>query len=115
MNLQNGFPPLKVRQFHRHSAVKTTRPQEGLIKDFRTVGRSKDDNALTAVKAVHFGKELVQGLFPFVIAAKGTIIAFFAYGIDFIDKDNARGLFLGLLKEVADTGRPHANEHLNEF
>ena len=115
MNLQNGFPSLKVRQFHGHTAVKTARPQEGLIKDFRTVGRGKDNDALAAVKTVHFRKELVQGLFPFVVAAKGAIITLFANGIDFIDKDNARSLFLSLFKEVADTSCPHTNEHLNEF
>src|SRR5690606_35030520 len=35
-------------------------------------------------------------------------------GVDLVDEDDARGMFLGLIEHVADTGSTHADEHLDE-
>src|SRR2546428_61855 len=37
-----------------------------------------------------------------------------ADGVDLIDKDDARGVLLALLEQVAHTGGAHADEHLHE-
>ena len=65
--------------------------------------------------AVHLGEELVQGLLPLVIAAHAGAVPLFADGVDFVDKDDAGGLLLGLFEEVPDLSRTHAHEHLHEL
>ncbi len=35
--------------------------------------------------------------------------------VDFINKHNAGGIFFRLFKQIADTGSPYADEHLNEI
>ena len=35
--------------------------------------------------------------------------------IDFINKNNARSVFLGLFKHISDAGRTNSNEHLNKI
>ena len=37
-----------------------------------------------------------------------------ADGVDLVDEDDGRGPFAGLGEQVADPGRPHAHEHLDE-
>ena len=37
-----------------------------------------------------------------------------AYGIDFIDEDDARSVLLALLKEITNAARAYADEHLYE-
>ncbi|MCY1512532.1 hypothetical protein D9M68_469940 [compost metagenome] len=37
-----------------------------------------------------------------------------ADGVDLVDEDDAGGVFLRLVEHVADTGRTHADEHLDE-
>ena len=115
MNFQDSFTTVQVRQFHRNTAVKPARPQQGRVQGFRTVGSRQDDDALTSVKTVHLRQQLVQGLFPFIVAAESTVVTFFADGIDFIDKYDTGSLFLGFLEQVTDTGRAHAYEHFNKF
>ena len=67
------------------------------------------------IEAVHLGQQLVERLLALVVAAKAAAIALFADGIDLVDKDDARGLFLGLLKQIADLGGATADEHLDEL
>src|SRR3974390_3253691 len=38
-----------------------------------------------------------------------------AHSVDFVDENDAGGVFLGLDKQVADPGGPHAHEHLHEI
>ena len=115
MNLQDGFPSLKIRQFHRHPPVEPARTEQCLIQHFRPVGGRQDDDPFAAVEPVHFRQQLVQGLFPFVVAAEGSVVPFFADGVDFIDKHNTGRLFLGLFEQIPDPGSPHAHEHFNEL
>ena len=53
MNLQNRFTAIEIRQLNRDTPVKTARAQQRLVKGFRTVRRSQDNNAFFAVKAIH--------------------------------------------------------------
>ena len=112
---EDGFTAFQVRQFDRDAAVETAGTEQCLIQGFGAVRGGENDDAFAAVETVHFGEQLVQGLFPFVVAAEGTGITFFADGVDFIDEDDARRLFLGLVEKVAHTGGAHADEHFDEF
>ena len=58
---------------------------------------------------------MVERLFAFVVASTDAGTALAADGINFVDEDQARAVFLGLLEQIADAAGTHANEHLNEL
>ena len=69
VNLKNGFATGEVRTVHQNLAVKTTRTQQGSIKNFRLVcGRQHDHWLVLSGETIHLGEQLVQGLLPLVIA-----------------------------------------------
>ena len=96
-------------------AVKTAGTQQRRVEDVRTVGRRQDDDAGVLLKAVHLDEQLVEGLLSFVVAAAKSCAALSADRIDLIDEDDAGRILLGLVKEVADTARTDADEHLDEL
>ena len=60
-------------------------------------------------------QELIQGLFPLIVAAHhGTDAARLPQGIQLVDEDDARCRRLRLREEVAHAGRADAHEHLDE-
>ena len=65
-------------------------------------------------EAVHLDQQLVQGLFALVVAAAQAGAALAADGVDLVDEDDAGAVLLGLLEQVADSGRADADEHLDE-
>ena len=68
MNAQNLQTTGVVRAIDRDLTIKATRTHQGCIKHIRTVGRRNDDDACVALKAIHLGEELVEGLLALVIA-----------------------------------------------
>src|SRR6056297_338642 len=103
-----------IRQTNHDLTVETARTQQRRVKNVRTVGRGDNDNAFVAFKTVHLNQQLVQGLLTLVVATAhaGTTMA--TDRVNFVDKDDARALLLGLLEHVANAGRTHTHEHLNE-
>ena len=69
MNLQDLFPSLQIRQFHRDSPVKTSRTKLCRIQGIRTVGCCQNDNTYGSIKSVHLSQQLVQSLFSLIITA----------------------------------------------
>src|SRR6476619_5788022 len=49
------------------------------------------------------------------MAATKACTAVTPYGVDFIDENNAGGVFLSLFKQVANTAGAHTHEHLDEI
>ena len=115
MNLEDCFTALQIRQFYRNTAVKPSRPQQRRIQRLRTVRRGENNDAAVGFETIHLGQQLVESLFTLIVAAIVAGNTLSADGIDFIDEDDARRLFLGLLEEVTDLGGPHADEHFNKF
>ena len=116
MNAQNGFTPLQIRQFYRHPPVEPSRPQEGGIQGFGPVGRRQDDDAFLSVKAVHFRQQLIQRLFPLIVAANSSgAVPLLADGIDLVNKHDAGRLLIGLLEQIPHLGGAHAHEHLHKL
>src|SRR5262249_12825178 len=60
-------------------------------------------------------QQLVQRLFAFVVTTAKTGATMAADGVDLIDEDDARRVFLALLKQVAHTRRAHTDKHLHEI
>ena len=115
MYLQDIHTPLKIRPVNDHTSVKTSRAEKRRIKNFRSVGSSKDQKTLGSVKTVHLRKELVQCLLTLVISAAIAGITALTDGIDLINKYDTRCILLGFLKKVTDTGCPHTYKHLHKL
>ena len=115
VDLQNFLPALQVGQLHRHPAVKPARTGQSGVQGFRAVGRGQNNDAGVALKAVHLRQELVQRLFPLIVAAHFAGVALLADGVDLVNKYDAGGFFLGLLKEVPHLGGSHTHEHLHKL
>ena len=84
-------------------------------KALGAVGGGEDDDALGGVKAVHLDEQLVERLLALVVASHAAAVALLAYGVYLVDEHDARRLLPGLLEQVANLGRAHADEHLDEL
>ena len=115
MNTQDFDATGEIRDVDGHLAVKATRTEERRVEDVGTVRRRDDDDTGIAFETIHFGKKLVQGLFALVVTAADAGTTGATDGVDFVDEDDARGVFLRLLEEIADAGRTDTDEHFNEF
>ena len=114
VDLQDIDAALKVGQLHRDAPVEPAGAQQGGVQAVWAVGGGQHHHALGAVKAVHLGEQLVQGLLPLVIAAD-LAVPLLADGVDFVDEHDAGGLVIGLLEQVPHLGGTPAHEHLHEL
>ena len=114
MHAQNLLAALYVRTVDRNLAVKTAGTQQRRIQNVRAVGGGDQDDRLALLKTVHLDQQLVERLLALVVTAAQTGSALTSHGINLIDKDDRRGLGLGLLKEVAHTAGADAHEHLDK-
>ena len=115
VNLQDRFASLAVRPAHHDLAVEAARPQEGGVEHVGAVGGGHDDDAFVLVETVHFGQHLVERLFALVVAAAEARAAAPPDGVDLVDEDDARGVFLGLVEQVAHAAGADADEHFHEL
>ena len=115
MNLQNLLTATHIRQAHNNLAVKPAWPQQGRVQHVGTVGRGNDNHALVPFKAVHFDQQLVECLLAFVMPAAQSRTAMPTHGVDFINKDDARRVFLGLLKHIPNPRCADPDEHFDEI
>ena len=114
MNLQDLFPSLQIRQFHRDSPVKTSRTKQCRIQGIRTVGCCQNDNTFGSVKSVHLSQQLVQSLFSLIITAD-IAVTLFTNGIDLVDKNDTRCFFVRLFEQVTHFCSTHTYEHLHKL
>ena len=96
-------------------AVEAARPQEGRVEDVGTVGGGDHDHVRVRVEAVHLDEDLVERLLALVVAAAEAGAALAADRVDLVDEDDARGVALGLVEQVADAAGADADEHLHEL
>ena len=115
VHLQDVDTALEIRKLDRYTTVETARTKQCRIQGIRLVRRRQDDDGLRAVEAVHLRQELVQGLLTLIVATHRTVATLLTDGIDLIDEDDARRLFLRLLEEVTYLRRTHTDEHLDEL
>ena len=114
MDFQDRLPPIHVRRVDHHLAVEAAGPQQGLIQDLGAVGGRQENDADVGLEAVHLDQELVEGLFALVVDRSEMHAPLAPDGVQFVDEDDAGGLLLGLLEQVADPRRPHAHEHFHK-
>ncbi len=107
-------PALEVGTVDGDLAIEATRAQQGRVQDVGPVGGGDHDDPAGGVEAVHLDQQLVEGLFALVVAAAHAGTAMAADGVDLVDEDDGRRLFLGLLEQVPHPAGTDADEHLDE-
>ena len=96
-------------------AIKTTRTHQRSIENIRAVGSRHDDDAGVAFEAIHLRQQLVEGLLPLVVATTKAGTTLTTNGVDLVNEDDAGGIFLGLLEQIAHAAGTDADEHLDEL
>ena len=114
MNPENCLSALAIRKCDRDLTIKPASSEQCRIKDIRTVGSRNDDDTAVIFHTIHFNKQLIQGLFPFIMAASETSTSLSAYGINFVDEDNAWCSLLRFLEHVTHTARTDTDKHLDK-
>src|ERR1700674_1605793 len=115
MHAKDLLASFDIRPGDHHAAVKTARAQQSWIESVRAVGSGDQDHALVGFEAVHFHQQSVQGLLAFVVTPAQAGSAVPAHSIDFVDKDDARSVFLALLKKITNAAGADAHEHFHEI
>src|SRR5439155_12634947 len=117
MNFKDRFAAFQVRTIDNDLAIKSARSQQCRVQHFRRVGCSDNDDSLGRVESIHLSQQLIERLFSLIISehSSATAGARFPDRIQFIDKDDAGSLLLGLLKQIPHAGSADADEHLDEF
>ena len=114
VDLQDLLAPLHVGPRDHHLAVEAPGPQQRRVQHVGPVGGGDQDHALVGLEAVHLDQELVERLLALVVAAAEARAAMPADRVDLVHEDDAGGVLLALLEEVAHAGGAHAHEHLDE-
>ena len=68
MHLEYLLAFIEVRKSDVDLPVETTCTHKRLVKYVCTVCRGKNNHTAVGTEAIHFSKQLIQGVFPFVIA-----------------------------------------------
>ena len=114
VHFEDGHTVGNFGQVHVDLAVETAGTQQCFVENFGTVSGGEDDDAGVGGEAVHFGKQLIESAFAFVVGSERVAFARTANGIDFVDEYDAGGFLLGLAEEVAHARCAHAHKHFHE-
>src|SRR6186713_307408 len=115
MNTQDFLAALHVRQINGDLPIETTRAQQRRIEHVRPIRGRDDDDPFLSIKAVHFNKESIKGLFALVVATTDSMAAMTADRVDFVDENDTGRRFLPLLEHIAHSGCADADEHFHEI
>ena len=72
------------------------------------------ESTFVGIEAVHLDEDLVEGLFPLVVATAEARSTLTPHGIDLIDENDAGLVTFCEIEEVADTGGTDTDVHLDE-
>src|SRR5690606_22232824 len=84
-------------------------------KKITTVSCGHDNYLFIWGKPIHLHKNLVQGLFSFIMGRHNTCRACASNRIDFINEDNRRGIFFGGGKQISCTGSTNSYQHFHKL
>src|SRR6476661_7579580 len=111
MDSQDRLASLHIRAVKRNASVKTTRAQQGGVKNIGPVGCRNDNDVGIRVESIHLNKHLVQGLLTFIMRATQPCPTLTTDRIDFIHKNDTGRMTLGLIEQVTYTAGAHTHEH----
>src|SRR5438093_12332027 len=111
MHLQDGNPPLDVGAVEHYLAVEAAWAQESGVQHVGAVGGCYHYDVRLAVEPVHLHQYLVQRLVPLVLGSCVACPTVASHGVNLINEDNAGGVTLGLLEQVADAAATHPHDN----
>ena len=114
VDLEDARAALAVGAVHHDLAVEATGAQQRGVEDVGPVGGRDEDDVVLHLEAVHLDEQLVERLLALVVTAAEAGAAVAADGVDLVHEDDAGGVLLGLLEQVAHARGAHAHEHLDE-
>src|SRR5216684_8994039 len=115
MDAQDGLAATSFGEIYRDLPVETPRSQQGWIEHVRSVRGGQDNDRLVGLEAIQLHQQLLQRLFPFIIAGESRCSTTRAPNrVDFIDKDDTRSVLLGLLKQIAHAAGADPDEEFDE-
>src|SRR5699024_12802043 len=79
-----------------------------------SAGSGNEDHGLTVTEATHYPHQLVERGLTVIMSAASARATLPAHGIDLIDEDTTRTVFLRLLKQVTHARGTNADEHFHE-
>ena len=103
VHLEDLHASLQIGLIYNNPTVESSRTQQCLIQNLRTVGRPQNQNSLRSIKTIHLGKQLIQRLLTLFISAAVFGISASADRINLIDKDDTGRIFRRFFKQVAHT------------
>ena len=115
VHLQDTFSPSDVGSWYDNVPIEATRTEQCGIQYVRPVGCGDKNDSLVGLESIHLDQQLVQRLFPFVIAAAEAGAAVTPDCVDFVDKNDARRLLFALNEQIANPRCADADEHFNEI
>ena len=99
VDLEDLQPPVAVGDPDLDLAVEAPRPAQGRVEGVRPVRRADDHDLPAGLQSVHERKELRDH--PSLDLA-GDLVPLRCDAVQFVDEDDARGVFLGLLEDVSE-------------
>ena len=114
MHLQDCQAAFGGRQIHHNLAVKTTRTRQRRVQHIHAVGRRHHNHAAIAFKAIHLDQHGIQRLLTFVMATANARKTGSANRVNFVNKEDARRILLGLGKHITHAACTDAHKHFHE-
>src|SRR5260370_33069327 len=115
VHLQDFATSGAIRAVNQHLSVKPSGSQQGGIEHLWAIGRGDQDHAGARIEAVELGKQLVERLFLFVIAAERAGHAAAPQRVELVNEDNTGRRSSGLFEQISDPRSAHPDEHLDEL
>jgi hypothetical protein len=115
VDLENLLAAHPVRPVDDDLAVEAPGAQQRRVEDVGPVGGGDQDDVVRHLEAVHLDQQLVERLLALVVTAAQPSPALTSDGVDLVHEDDAGGVLLGLLEQVAHARGADADEHLDEI
>ena len=116
MHLKYFLAVVHIRQIDTNLTVETARTKQGFVQNINTVGSRQNDDTTIRAETIHFGKQLIERIFTFIVCPHIRVFATgTAHRINLIDKYDARSFLLSLSEEVTHTRGTYSHKHLHEI
>ena len=115
VDLENRFATIEVGRIDHDLAIESTGTQKGAVEDFRSIGSREHDHPGIRLEPVHLHQQGIEGLFPFVVDSPDVNPTLPADRIQLVNENDAWGVLLGLLEEIAHARGADSYEHLHEI
>ena len=114
VNAQDRLATLDVGTVHGDGAIEAAGSEQRRIEDLGAICRGHQNDASIGRKAVQLGEQLIQRLLALVVSPKRADPTRLSKRIKFVDEDDGRCVFLGLLEQISHTCRAHTDKHFDK-